>query len=180
MNISKRILALFGWSVEITAPRLNKCVICVAPHTSNWDFPLGILAYKSVGRRANFLMKEAWFFWPMKYLFRALGGIAVPKAKGARLSEEIIERFGKDTYINLAVTPEATRSPNPEWRKGFLYIAHGAGVPIQLGVIDYARRHIEIKEQFIPTGDVDADMAYVKHFYKDAAHKALYPQKFKL
>lgn len=178
MNLYKRILSFFGWSVEITAPQLKKCVICVAPHTSNWDFPLGYLAYKSVGRKANFLMKEAWFFWPLKYIFHWLGGIAVPKAKGSKLSEEIVERFADSEYMNLAVTPEATRSLNPNWRKGFLFIAYGANVPIQLGVIDYNKKKIIIKDQFIPSGNIDLDMQRVKAYYKNDALKAKYPQKF--
>lgn len=180
MNLARRILRLFGWSVDITTPQLSKCVICVAPHTSNWDFPLGLLAYAAVGRRANFLMKEAWFFWPLKYFFRAVGGIAVPKAKGSKLSEEIISRFKSSDRLNLAVTPEATRSANPDWRKGFLYIATGAGVPIQLGVIDYAAKRISITDQLEPSGDIDADLAKVKEYYRDAAPKALYPEKFKV
>lgn len=61
-NLWGKILKWMGWRVEITAPHLDKCVICVAPHTSNWDFVIGIMAYKSLNRKANFLMKEFWFF----------------------------------------------------------------------------------------------------------------------
>ena len=111
MNIWGSVLRLTGWKVEITTPRRDKCVICVAPHTSNWDFPLGLAAYKSLGREANFLMKKFWFFFPLKYLLRALGGIPVARSPhGYSLVEQVTAMFRERSYMNLAVTPEGTRS----------------------------------------------------------------------
>lgn len=179
MNIWGWMLKLAGWKVDITAPQIDKCVICVAPHTSNWDFPLGLAAYRSLGRKANFLMKEFWFFWPMKYLMRSLGGIPVPeKSSGGSLTQRIIELFKKEDYVNLAVTPEGTRSRQPEWRHGFLYIAYGAGVPVLLGVIDYKNKTVMIHDVFHPSGDIDADMAAVKKYYSRFPDAARYPEKF--
>lgn len=178
MNVWGHILKLFGWSVEITAPRRDKCVICVAPHTSNLDFLLGICAYYSIGRRANFLMKSFWFFFPLGWLMRKLGGIPVPKKRGSELTNRLIDMFKERTYVNLAVTPEGTRSRTNNWRKGFLYIAHGANVPIQLGVIDFKAKRIIIDKEYQTTGDVDLDMANIKHFYKQYAQAARYPEKF--
>lgn len=181
MNIWGHIMRIIGWRVEITAPRHDKCVICVAPHTSNYDFLLGLMAYKSLGREANFLMKEFWFFFPLKYLLRSLGGIPVPsKGSGGFLTESIIRDFSERKYMNLAVTPEGTRSARSEWRTGFLRIAYEAGVPVQLGVIDYLHKSIIIKEEFIPTGAIDADMARVKAYYAQYCDVAKYPEKFTL
>lgn len=180
MNLWKYILRIAGWKVDITAPRRNKCVICVAPHTSNWDFILGLFAYKSLGREANFLMKEFWFFFPLKYLLRALGGIPVPaKRSGGSLTESVIKMFKKRDYVNLAVTPEGTRSLTEKWHTGFLYIAYGAGVPVQLGIIDYKRKDIIIKEEYQPTGNVEEDLKAIRSFYSDYGNVALYPHKFK-
>lgn len=178
-NLWGKILKMAGWRVEITAPHLDKCIICVAPHTSNWDFILGLLAYKSLGREANFLMKEFWFFWPMGSLMRRLGGIPVPnKGSKGELSHYLVEELGRRSYMNLAVTPEGTRSRTSKWRRGFLYIAAGAKVPIQLGVIDYKSRRIIIRDSFTPTGDVDRDMAVVKQYYSQFPDAAKYPDKF--
>lgn len=180
MNAWGRILKWFGWSVEITAPRRNKCVICVAPHTSNFDFLLGITAYKSLGRKANFLMKKFWFFFPLKYLLLSLGGIPVDrgKGKGASLVESIICKFQTSSYLNLAVTPEGTRSATEVWHTGFLRIACGAGVPVQLGIIDYSQKRIIIRDEFIPSADLEADMARVREYYRQWRHAARYPEKF--
>lgn len=180
MNLWGRMLRMAGWKVDITAPRRDKCVICVAPHTSNWDFILGLFAYKSLGREANFLMKEFWFFFPLKYLLKALGGIPVPSRnhrKGS-LTQAVIDKFDSSSYMNLAVTPEGTRSAQPQWHTGFLHIALGAGVPIQLGVIDYHDKTIIIRKEYQPTGDVDRDMSFIKDYYRNFPDAALYPEKF--
>lgn len=179
MNFWGFCLKLFGWKVEITAPRRDKCIICVAPHTSNWDFILGLFAYYSLGRKANFLMKEFWFFFPLKYLLKALGGIPVPsRKKRSNLTEAIIDKFNSSLYMNLAVTPEGTRGRVEKWRTGFLYIAYGANVPIQLGVIDYAGKVIMVKDEFVPSGNIEEDMTRVKDYYSQYLSAAKYPEKF--
>ena len=75
--ISSFILRLFGWTVEVDVPDYPKCVICVAPHTSNWDFFIGKLAYLSIGRYAGFMMKKEWFFPPLGSLLTSMGGVPV-------------------------------------------------------------------------------------------------------
>ncbi len=179
MNLWGRLLQMSGWSVDITAPRRDKCVICVAPHTSNWDFILGLFAYKSLGREANFLMKDFWFFFPLKYILRALGGIPVPRKKqGGSLTDSVIQLFKTHNYVNLAVTPEGTRSYTDKWKTGFLYIAYGADVPIQLGVIDYKHKKIIINDEYQPTGNVETDMHNIRQFYSNYGFAARYPDKF--
>lgn len=176
MNLSKAILRIFGWKIEITTPDYPKCLICVAPHTSNWDFILGELAYTSVGRKAGFLMKESWFRWPLGYFFRAIGGSPVPKKRGSALTEAIVELFNSKQRLAIAITPEGTRKPTAKWRKGFLYIAQEADIPLLLGAIDYKNKRIEIKTQFHPTGNVEEDLRNIKAFYRP--FNAKYPSKF--
>ncbi|MDE6311349.1 MAG: 1-acyl-sn-glycerol-3-phosphate acyltransferase [Muribaculaceae bacterium] len=176
MNLASRILSAFGWKVSVTVPDCPKCIICVAPHTSNWDFIWGKLAYASVGRSAGFLMKESWFFWPLGPILRAMGGVPVPRRRGSSLSELLVERFHSESRLCLAITPEGTRSRTTRWRTGFLHIAYEAGIPIMLGAIDYTRKLILIEDEFIPTGDIDADMRSIKNFYRP--FKGKYPEKF--
>lgn len=170
------LLRLAGWTVDITVPDYPKCIICVAPHTSNWDFILGKLAYWSVGRKAGFLMKEAWFFWPLGCLFRAIGGIAVSKTRGSQLSEIIIDKFRSSDRMHLAITPEGTRSRVTKWRTGFLHIAYEADVPIVLGAIDASTHRIEIERVFNPSGDIEADMRSIKKYYEQFT--GIHPEKF--
>jgi len=121
-------------------------------------------------------MKEAWFFWPLGYFFKAIGGIPVPKKRGSSLTEDIVRRFKSSSRLVLAITPEGTRKGTAKWRHGFLYIAKDADIPLLLGAIDYKYKTIEITAEFKPTGDIEADMRAIKDFY--SKYNAKYPEKF--
>ena len=167
-----------GWTWEDTLPQRQKCIICVAPHTSNWDFIVGELYYHAIGRKAGFLMKKEWFFWPLGILARKVGGIPVYRSKKTHMTSQLAEvAKGRETFC-LTITPEGTRSLNPEWKRGFYYIALEACIPILLYAIDYERKLIECTRTFIPTGDVEADMKEIKQYYKD--FKGRHPEKFSI
>ena len=177
MNLAKFILRLAGWKVDITAPDYAKCIVSVAPHTTNWDFILGKLAYASVGRKAGFLMKASWFVFPFGPILRAMGGIPVErKHKTVSLTQVVNEKMKAADRMAIAITPEGTRSRVTEWHKGFLHIAHDAGVPILLGVIDGGSKTLIIRRVFIPTGDADNDLRIIKEYYSQFT--ALYPERF--
>lgn len=179
MNFAARLLRLAGWTLHVSVPDYPRCLICVAPHTSNWDFVIGKLAYAAIGRKAGFLMKQAWFFWPMGCFFRAIGGVPVPpKGSGGDLVNTLIERFRESKRLTLAITPEGTRSRNPNWRTGFLRIAYGADIPIVLGAIDFSTKSVYLTKTFTPTGDLETDMKAIKDYYKPFTGK--FPEKFAL
>jgi 1-acyl-sn-glycerol-3-phosphate acyltransferase len=150
MKISKLILKLFGWKVVNVPPDIPKCVIALAPHTSNWDFIIGKLAYSSLGRNAKFLIKKEWFFFPFNLFFKSIGGIPVERDKKNWLTDKLAEEFNKHEKFQLAVTPEGTRKPVKEWRKADYYIALKANVPIVLVGIDYAKKQVIFLDTFIP------------------------------
>lgn len=160
------MLNLFGWKVSCTLPDYPKSIICVAPHTSNWDFVLGKFAYWSLGRKAGFIMKASWFFFPMNLLFKAFGGIPVHRGKGSSLTHTLIERFDHTDHLSIAIAPEGTRGKVEEWHTGFLRIAHGANIPVVLGVIDGAHKRILLEKSILTTGDLEADMKTVRDYYK--------------
>lgn len=156
-----------GWDVEVSVPDLPKAIICVAPHTSNWDFIIGELAIRSVGRKAGFMMKSSWFFFPLGCLFKALGGIPVKRRnKQQSLVDVMVQRFNAEQRLVVAITPEGTRSRTAAWHTGFLRIAREANVPIMLAVIDFRMKKAIINDMFIPTGDTEADMRVIKQYYK--------------
>lgn len=177
-KLSAAILKLMGWRVSVTIPDYPKCIVCVAPHTSNWDFFLGELAYTSVGRKAGFLMKDTWFFWPLGSLLRAIGGIAVPRRHKSKVSlvDAVVEKFNSCERLTIAITPEGTRSRTSQWHTGFLRIAAKAGVPIVLGALDFPTKSIYVDHTFEPSGDMEADMRRIKDFY--APYRGKYPDKF--
>ena len=165
-----------GWQVEMTVPYRDKCIICVAPHTSNWDFIIAELYYHSIGRTAGFLMKKEWFFWPMGVLFRSMGGIPVERSRHVSLTDRVAEAAIKAERFELAVTPEGTRSLATKWKRGFYFIALKAGLPIQLYAIDYKNKRIVCTQELVPSGNVEADMRLIMDYYRP--YEGKYPGKF--
>lgn len=176
-RIASSILRLAGWKVTATVPDFPKCIICVAPHTSNLDFIIGKLAYASIGRKAGFLMKSSWFFFPLGYFFRAIGGVPVYRGKGGSdLTRQLIARYDSSARLVIAITPEGTRSLTTRWHTGFLRIAYATGVPVVLGAIDFPSRRVMLTEVFTPTGDIEADLRAVKDYYRPFTGR--HPDKF--
>lgn len=170
------LFRITGWNSSIKAEILPKCVICVAPHTSNWDFIIGMLFYKSIGGDPHVLMKKSWFFFPFSYLLKAIGGVPVNRTRSTSLTDQMRLEFEARDHFQLAIAPEGTRKKNPVWKSGFYYIAWEAHVPITLAYLDYAKKIIGVMDNFIPSGDVKEDMDKIKQFYKNIPGK--YPGKF--
>ena len=175
-SLCRLIFRKMGWQVEMTVPYRDKCIICVAPHTSNWDFIIAELYYHSIGRTACFLMKKEWFFWPMGVLFRSMGGIPVERSRHVSLTDRVAEAAIKAERFELAVTPEGTRSLVTKWKRGFYFIALKAGLPIQLYAIDYKNKRIVCTKELVPSGDVEADMRLIMDYYRP--YEGKYPGKF--
>ena len=167
---------LLGWKIENLQPEVPKCIIAVAPHTSNFDFIIGKLAYWALGRKSQFLMKKEWFFFPLGLIFRAMGGIPVTRSKHTSMTDTLAAEFAKHDRLQIAVTPEGTRKRVTEWKRGFYYIALKANVPIVLIGLDYKRKVAIFLDTFVPTGDVEADMAKIKAYYVGIEGK--HPEKF--
>ena len=167
-----------GWKEDVDQPTPDKCIICIAPHTSNWDFFIGKTYYTALGRTSNFLMKKEWFFWPLGPMFRRMGGIPVERSRHTSLTDQLAKLALKYTHFYLAVTPEGTRSRNTEWKRGFYYIALKAKLPILLYGIDFATKTIVCKRTLIPSGDVETDMRIIADYFKN--FKGKHPENFAL
>lgn len=167
---------LLGWKTVVTVPFHEKCIICAAPHTSNWDLLIGKLFYGSLGRNASFMMKKEWFFFPLNLVFKAMGGIPVNRGKKNSLVDQMARRFAESKQFNLAITPEGTRKANSEWKKGFYYIALQARVPIMLFGIDYPSKTITCTRSLVPTGDIEKDMREIKLYFKQ--FRGRHPENF--
>lgn len=175
-EISKALLRMVGWKLGPLIEDVPKCVICVAPHTSNWDFILGKLFYTSIGRNASFLIKSEWFFFPFNLLFNWLGGVPVDRGKRTSVTDQMVEVFKHRDNFQLAVTPEGTRKRAEEWKRGFYYIAQRADVPILMAYFDYKKKEAGFKGVFYPTGDAEKDIQAIRAYYKDVT--ACHPENF--
>lgn len=175
-KISRWILRIAGWEIVLTKEEPPKSIICVAPHTSNWDFIIGKLTYWAANRKSSFLIKKSWFVFPFNYMFKSMGGVPVDRNKASSVTDQMAKVFNDQQQFHLAITPEGTRSLRKKWKMGFYHIAVKAGVPIELAYIDYKKKEMGIKEVFMPTGDEIADMKHIREYYKDV--HARFPEKF--
>ena len=165
-----------GWTVDVTEDHPEKFIICLAPHTSNWDFALGQIYSGSIGMKINFLMKKEWFFWPLGPIFKALGGIPVYRQKKTSMTDAMAEAAKKADTFRLCITPEGTRSKTEDWKKGFYFIALKAQLPILLYGVDYEKKLIRCTKTIIPMGDLEQDMRDIKLYFKDFKGKK--PENF--
>lgn len=159
------LLRLSGWRVRLVWPPVPKAVVIVFPHTSNWDFIVGILARFAIAIPIGFVGKDTLFRPPFGALFRALGGIPVNRRKSAGFVDGLIEAFDKADSLYLAIAPEGTRSKVDHWKSGFYRVALAAGVPLGLAFIDYARREVGVENWLTLSGNEAEDLARIRACY---------------
>jgi len=174
-KISKFILRSLGWQIESNLPESKNYLIIGVYHTSNWDFPLGLLCFSAIGLKFNWVGKHTLFRWPFGLLFKAIGGIPVNRNIHTGFIRKITELYNNNDELIIAMSPEGTRSKTEYWKTGFYYIALETNIPVALGYIDYPNKKIGIGDYFTPTGDIQLDLEMIKEFYKIKTGK--YPEK---
>lgn len=158
-------LRMFGWTIEFNDSGFDRYVLIVAPHTSNWDFVLGIAAKWALRLELRYLGKASLFRSPLGWFFRKTGGIPVERDKPGDLSRQMTGVFAESDRLILALAPEGTRGASGHWKTGFWHIARAAGVPIVMAYIDYANRRIGGGESFQPGESIDRDFERIRAYY---------------
>lgn len=167
---ARGVLRLLGWQLVFDGLPSRQGVLLVYPHTSNWDFPIGILAKWAIGIPVTFWGKESLFSWPLfgRWL-RWVGGVPVvrnaPQGAVSSMVECLRNARLRDEFMWLALAPEGTRRLRAAWRSGFYRVAVGAGVPLGLAVLDFGSRRVGLLHFIQPCGSPDDDMAGLAHRY---------------
>jgi len=156
-TVSRALLGASGWTIQGDFPAQPKMVAIVAPHTSNWDFIVGILAVFAIGIRVRFLAKHTLFKGPLRGFMRWCGGMPV--------NREAPRGFVPQAVAAIAAAPAGTRSSTKPWRSGFYHIAVAARVPIFPVVFDGPGRAIRFLPAFEPSGDYGADLPRLRALY---------------
>ncbi len=165
-----------GWRIEGAFPNAPQFVVIVAPHTSNWDFLVGVMAMFAIGFRGTFLGKHTLFRWPHGAIMRWLGGVPVDRSSSHNVVQQTLDYFDSRPQLLLALSPEGTRRKLPAWRTGFWYVAKGAGVPIVPAAFDYPARRIRIFPPLQPGDDIVADFTRLQSHFD--AGMARHPEKY--
>ena len=163
--LGRAALALAGWRIEGELPDRPKLVAIVAPHTSNWDFPVGLQAKLALRLGCTFIGKHTLFRWPLGVFMRWLGGIPVDRRKTQGFVSEVASVLRAADRMTVVLAPEGTRKRAP-WKSGFYRIATEAGVPILPVGFDYSRRVVFFAPLFHPTGDYEKDLPVLRAHYR--------------
>ncbi|AZQ57719.1 acyltransferase [Maribacter sp. MJ134] len=160
------------WSLEGAFPsHLNKFVIPVVPHTSWWDFFLGLLVRKVWNEEINYIGKKSLFDSPLGWFFKWTGGAPIDRSKSNDTVSATAQIFEERNVFRLALSPEGTRKKVTKWKTGFYYIAKAANVPIVLVAFDYGNKQIKISEPYFPTADMTADFKVYESFFENVKGK---------
>lgn len=162
-----RLLRAFGWTLELAPVPATHVMVAVYPHTSNWDFPLGLLTRFACRWPIHWVGKAAIFAGPWRGLLRRWGGIPVDRSAAEGFAEALAGEFARRDHLMVAIAPEGTRRHVDALKSGFYRIALAANAPIGLGYIDYGKRRIGIGGYFTPSGDTAADLEIMQRFYAD-------------
>lgn len=165
-RIARALLRSAGWRLEFDGLPARQGVIVVYPHTSNWDFVVGMLAKWAIGIHVTFWAKASLFRLPLVGAWmRSLGGVPVDRSAPADIVADMVARMKAardgDRFLWLALAPEGTRSRVHAWRSGFYRLALQAGVPLGLAHLDFAGRRVGIRTFLGLCGEPDADMRAV-------------------
>lgn len=160
------VLKLLGWKLIDLPQRPPKAVVIAYPHTSNWDFPVTLLAIAALPFGAHWVGKDTMFRGMLGPIMRALGGIEVNRRERTGFVERIADEFRHRENFHLIIATEGTRSRQDGWKSGFYRIALAAGVPVIMSVVDYGKREVGLLSSIVLSGDEDADMARIAACYE--------------
>lgn len=167
---------LMGWKIEGVFPfEIKKFIIVVAPHSSNWDFIIGLLLRKIMGFKSNYLAKKELFQPPLGWLFYKLGGYPVDRSQSTHLVEQIVNIINNTDYFVTAIAPEGTRKNVKKWKTGFYAIAVQAQIPLVPVALNYKEKKVVWGLPFYPSGNLKEDAVKLDGFFKGHKGKYRYP-----
>ncbi len=165
-------LKIWGWQIVGEPPLdLKKYIFIIAPHTSNWDFFVGVFTRGIIGFKAGFLAKSDLFKPPLGWIMKWMGGYPVDRSKSSHLVDQVTDLFDRHDELILTITPEGTRKKVEKWRTGFYYMALKAGVPLLPAVFDWDKKEVRFAAPFYPTGNYESDLPKIKAIFAGAKGK---------
>lgn len=160
------ILQSIGWGIVGKFPDRTSYILIVGPHTSNWDFIIGMLARGALGQQIHFLGKHQLFLPPWGWFFKWIGGSPVDRRKNNNLVDAVAELFKQDKNYKLALAPEGTRAEVKRWKTGFYHIAKQAKVCIVPIGLDFSKKQVIIGNNLLPTDNMARDMQQLLTFFR--------------
>jgi 1-acyl-sn-glycerol-3-phosphate acyltransferase len=161
------MLKLSGWRLSVNKFPNPPFVMIAAPHTSNWDFILMIIAALNLRLKIHWMGKHTIFKQPFSGLMKWIGGIPINRKNSHNVVKQTVAKFKDNPELIILIPPEGTRKKVSEWKYGFYRIAREAKVPIILVGIDGDKKELKLLDTFYPSGDFDLDLPLIKQYYQD-------------
>lgn len=166
-SLSKCLLKLWGWQIVGHYPyEIDKKIFVVAPHTSNWDFPVGLLLRSAMNDKIKFIGKKSLFKPPLGWIMYPLGGIPVDRSKRTSFTQSVAELFKSRDRLAIAVAPEGTRKKVEKFKSGYYYMALEAGVPIIPTVFNWHDKQVEFRDAIYFKGHAADEMKAVEAIFR--------------
>ncbi|UFH54175.1 1-acyl-sn-glycerol-3-phosphate acyltransferase [Spirosoma sp. KNUC1025] len=163
--LARWLFKIAGWQLVGTVTTLPKSIWVIAPHTTNWDFLVGVGARAATRIWVQYLAKSSLFAWYSGWFFRALGGKPVYRDQSRNLVDTIVMLFNQHDRLHICIAPEGTRRNVSKLKTGFYYIALKAHVPfIPIG-IDWPRKSVVLGNPIYATGNYEQDMVPFYEFF---------------
>lgn len=177
--LARKLLELLGWRLDVRLPDLPKFVMIAVPHTSNWDFVIGICAVLAIRVRVRWWVKHTVYRAPVRHIVDWLGGIPINRGAAHGVVEQTVAAFQREPQLVLSLTPEGTRSRVEKWKRGFYHVALRTGVPVVLAYMDYRLKRVVAGPMIQPSGDYDTDVAKMLEYFDGVTprHPELYSGK---
>ena len=175
-RVAAALLRWAGWELVFDGLPGPQGVLIGYPHTSNWDFILGMLAKWALGLQVSFWGKDSLFRIPLfGPWLRWIGGVPVDRDNSRGIVGAMVERFRQageqGEFFWLALSPEGTRSYRDHWRSGFYQLAMGTGLPMGMVFFDYGRKRVGVNHFIMLTGQPEADLAAIAAVYEGIVGK---------
>ena len=151
-------------------------MVIVAPHTSSYDFFMGLMVRNLLKVPIEWIGKKELFKPPFGWYFKWTGGNALDRTGKKNKVEAIASMFAHKEIFRLALSPEGTREKTLIWKTGFYYIALKAEVPIIMVSFDYGTKTVSVSDPYYPQGNFEQDFKVIKQFYAGVRGKN--PDKF--
>jgi len=168
-RLALSILHKLGWTLNYKPLPGPRGILVVYPHTSNWDFPIGVLAKLAIGEPFHFIAKSSLFTgltgFLIGWMMRRLGGEPVERGVATGAIARLAEKIRQADWYWMAIAPEGTRSLKPYWRSGFYHIACGAQIPLGCAYFDFKKKLVSLVDYIELSGDQELDMANLRQIF---------------
>ena len=160
------IFKVFGWRMIGAPPKDKKYLFVALPHTSNWDFIIGWMVSQALGLNLKILVKDVFFFWPANHVCAWIGVLPINRRESTNFTEAMAKRFDEEDELHALITPEGTRSFQPNLKSGYYHLAKKAGIKIVVAGPHFGNKTFTLSEARYTLDTFEEDAEQVIAFCK--------------